>query len=211
MNLRGLILILLFLSSVTGASASSAEKVNGAPSISEMTAPQKQTTGRSKIKRFRDGNLPSQNASDNGVVDIDEQVQNSADDAKIEAIVDAASSVLGCPYVYGAKGPRQFDCSGFTSYVYKQALGMILAANAAGQSQNGLKVEKTHIRPGDLVFFTGSNSGSRTVGHVGVVLEADGTGDFWFIHASSSQGVVVEHLGKSAYFKVRYLGARRMY
>lgn len=131
-----------------------------------------------------------------------------------EAIIATASPLLGCKYVYGSKGPKTFDCSGFTSYVYREATGMTIAVNSAGQSKGGYAVSNNDLRPGDLVFFTGQNataSTSSTVGHVGIVIESEGPSDFWFMHASSSRGVTVDHITQSEYFRIRYLWARRMF
>lgn len=131
-----------------------------------------------------------------------------------EAIIATASPLLGCKYVYGSKGPKTFDCSGFTSYVYREATGMTIAANSAGQSKGGYAVSNNDLRPGDLVFFTGQDataSTSKTVGHVGIIIESEGPSDFWFMHASSSRGVTVDHITKSDYFRTRYLWARRMF
>lgn len=80
----------------------------------------------------------------------------------IKAVAIAASK-KGAPYVYGATGPRAFDCSGLTLYAFRKA-GRALPRTADAQYENTLHIPRTQRAPGDLVFFpTGS-----TMGHVGI-------------------------------------------
>jgi cell wall-associated NlpC family hydrolase len=65
--------------------------------------------------------------------------------------VRAALSRLGKPYVWGATGPDRFDCSGLTQWAYNQA-GVPLSRTTYTQIYDGLPVQRSHIRPGDLVF-----------------------------------------------------------
>ena len=59
-----------------------------------------------------------------------------------EDIVAYAKKFLGCRYVYGTAGPKTFDCSGLTSYVYKH-FGYSLNRTSGGQRSNGKKVNKS--------------------------------------------------------------------
>jgi peptidoglycan DL-endopeptidase CwlO len=87
--------------------------------------------------------------------------------------VRAALSRLGRPYVWGATGPDQFDCSGLVQWAYRQA-GVQLERTTYDQIDDGIAVPRSHIRPGDLVF--------PHTGHVqlaignGMVVEAPYTG-----------------------------------
>ena len=104
------------------------------------------------------------------------------------------------------KGPNAFDCSGFTSYVYKQ-FGYSISPASRIQYTDGVKVDRKHLRKGDLVFFTSRSSG-KDVGHVGIVVSADNeTGAFKFIHASI-RGVKISEC--EGYYANRYVGARRI-
>ena len=67
-------------------------------------------------------------------------------------VLREAAALAGRPYVYGAAGPRSFDCSGFTRYVFA-TVGRYLPHNAAAQFALSHKIAKSAIRPGDLVFF----------------------------------------------------------
>ena len=73
-------------------------------------------------------------------------------DATGNAIVDYAYQFLGSPYVWGAVGPDSFDCSGFTSYVYRHAAGMEITRTTYTQINVGVPVSYDEMQPGDLVF-----------------------------------------------------------
>lgn len=126
-----------------------------------------------------------------------------------EDIVSIALKYVGARYRLGHTGPHTFDCSGFTSYVYKQR-HIDLTRTSRTQYQEGRPVERLEdLQPGDLVFFGGRNS-IRTVGHVGIVTEVSADGDdFRFVHASRT-GVKEDALS-TYYYKKRYLGARRVF
>ena len=114
----------------------------------------------------------------------------------------------GKRYQMGATGPNQFDCSGFTSYVFAK-FGIKLERMSAAQYTQGRAVDRNNLRPGDLVFFT--RSSVRGVGHVGIVYSVDKRrGSFKFIHASVSKGITIDDFASSAYYIKRYVGARRI-
>lgn len=124
----------------------------------------------------------------------------------ISDLLSEAHRYIGRPYVHGAKGPKAFDCSGFTSYVYRQ-FGYTISTSSRAQYTEGTNVERNDLRKGDLVFFTSRRSG-KNVGHVGIVVSADNeSGDFKFIHASV-KGVKVSDF--EGYYLGRYVGARRI-
>ncbi|MEU8777001.1 C40 family peptidase [Streptomyces sp. NPDC048606] len=80
----------------------------------------------------------------------------------IKAVAVAASK-KGAPYVYGATGPREFDCSGLTLYAFREA-GRTLPRTAEAQYENTRRIPRDRRAPGDLVFFPSG----RTMGHVGI-------------------------------------------
>ena len=67
-------------------------------------------------------------------------------------VVETAKNYIGYRYVYGAAGPNSFDCSGFTSYVFKLH-GVSLSRTAKAQYSNGSPVASADLQPGDLVMF----------------------------------------------------------
>lgn len=126
----------------------------------------------------------------------------------ISDLLSEARSHSGKRYRYGAKGPSNFDCSGFTGYVYNQ-FGYNIGASSRNQFKNGIEVEEGDLRPGDLVFFTGRNS-KGGVGHVGIVVNADNENKtFSFIHSAISNGIRIDN-STDPYYHKRYLGARRI-
>ena len=132
----------------------------------------------------------------------------SAESAQmVKDLLKEAHKHIGKRYRSGAKGPSAFDCSGFSSYVYRQ-FGYNLSASSSAQYFDGEEVSKNDLRPGDLVFFNG-RSRSRGIGHVGIVVSADNErGTFKFIHASTSQGIRID--GNDGYYAGRFVGARRI-
>ncbi|HEY5468817.1 MAG TPA: NlpC/P60 family protein [Coriobacteriia bacterium] len=67
-------------------------------------------------------------------------------------IVSIALKYLGRPYVWAASGPRSFDCSGFTRFVYAQ-VGVSLPHSSRMQINYGARVSRANLKPGDLLFF----------------------------------------------------------
>ncbi len=119
----------------------------------------------------------------------------------IDKVLKIAFSFKGVPYRYGGQSPKGFDCSGFTSYVFKAGAGISLPRSSQGQAKIGTAVSKDNLAPGDLVYFHTYRKG---VSHVGVYV---GNGNF--IHASRSKGITVTNLSDS-FYGPRYLGARRI-
>lgn len=96
------------------------------------------------------------------------------------SVVSYAYQFIGRPYVFGATGPDSFDCSGFTSYVYRHAVGREITRTTYSQINQGRAVSRDQLQPGDLVFTNG-------VGHVGIYV-----GGGQMIHAARpGVGVIV--------------------
>lgn len=105
---------------------------------------------------------------------------------RVDAILSEAYAHEGAPYVYGGTTPSGFDCSGFTSYVFRSALGIELPRTAAAQSGVGTSVPMDSLERGDLLFW-GSGSG---VYHVGIYV-----GEGNYIHAAGTgKGVRVQSM-----------------
>ncbi|MEJ3743726.1 NlpC/P60 family protein [Actinomycetes bacterium KLBMP 9797] len=79
-------------------------------------------------------------------------------------ILSEARKHTGAPYRFGASGPRVFDCSGYTSYVYRVAAGKKLPHKANLQQRYGKAVAKSKAKPGDLIVIRSGTYGT----HVGV-------------------------------------------
>lgn len=124
-------------------------------------------------------------------------------------IVESAMKYLGIPYQSGKMNPKiGFDCSGFTTYVFKQA-NITLTRSSRSQFREGTGINcRKQLKLGDLVFFRGSHS-RKVIGHVGIVTKVnEETGTFSFIHASK-KGICIS-LSTEPYYNKRYVGARRI-
>ncbi len=126
-----------------------------------------------------------------------------------EDMVEYAKRYLGSRYGRGGKGPKAFDCSGFTSFVFKN-FGIQLSPSSSAQGLQGTRIDLANVEVGDLLFFSGRGGGKR-VGHVGMVVSVDHeAGTLEFIHSSSSQGVVIQNFPDGGYYSKRYLHASRV-
>ena len=94
----------------------------------------------------------------------------------VDTVVQCAKEQLGKPYLWGGKGPDNFDCSGLVKYCYEKA-GIELPHKASSQAGYGKTV--TSYEPGDLLFFGNSVD---TIHHVAIYvgnkkyIEAPGKG-----------------------------------
>ena len=92
--------------------------------------------------------------------------------------VQEAYAQLGKPYVWAAAGPNTFDCSGLTQWVWGKA-GVALSHYTGAQWNEGARINRAGLIPGDLVFF------GKDLHHVGIYI---GNGNM--IHAPRTGDVV---------------------
>ena len=119
-------------------------------------------------------------------------------------IISNAKSYLGSKYVYGGNSKTKgLDCSALTQQVMAQA-GVTLPRTAYEQSKVGQKVGWNDLQPGDLVFFDTLAKTSKNVDHVGIYI-----GNGQMIHASSSNGKVVQVNMRTSYWQGKFTVARR--
>lgn len=127
-----------------------------------------------------------------------------------DSIIEYAKTFKGVPYKHGGNGPKIFDCSGFTLYVFRH-FGYSLKRTVVGQLHDGWKEidEPSELRRGDLVFY-GARRDPRRMGHVGIVV--DNYPDeqyFTFIHATVKLGVTISKSNEK-YYRIRYMTACRI-
>jgi peptidoglycan DL-endopeptidase CwlO len=89
-------------------------------------------------------------------------------DAAATAIAYAEEQ-LGKPYLWGGTGPDAFDCSGLVMMAYRAA-GISIPRTSQEQWAWGPRIGPKHVRPGDMVFFAGSDGTRASPGHVGLVI-----------------------------------------
>ena len=125
----------------------------------------------------------------------------AAPTAALGAMLSAAMSRRGLPYVYGAAGPGSFDCSGLVQWSFAQA-GITMPRTAAEQALAGPAVPVSQLQPGDLLFSHTDPTAPGYISHVGIYL-----GNGWMIQAPQpGMDVEVVH----AYFGAEFAGAVRV-
>ena len=131
--------------------------------------------------------------------------QESSSNTKVSGtqIVEFAKQYIGYKYTAGGATPATgFDCSGFTSYVFKH-FGITLSRSSKGQINNGVAVNSNDLQLGDLLIY--KNESKTAIGHVGIYI-----GNRSFIHsANKKEGVKITSTSAS-YYSQRYVGARRV-
>jgi peptidoglycan hydrolase-like protein with peptidoglycan-binding domain len=116
--------------------------------------------------------------------------------SKADDIIAFAMGYIGKPYVYGASGPNSFDCSGFTSFVFKHFdVNLKRSAWDQGNDNRFAVLAQQELQKGDIVFFDTSTS-TNTRYHVGIYIS---NGEF--IHASSGGGSVRVDTLASGYYQ----------
>ena len=129
------------------------------------------------------------------------QVNDTA--VKGQEVASYALQFVGCRYVHGGTSPNGFDCSGLTTYVYKQ-FGYTLNRTCSGQLKNGRAVSMSELQPGDIVIFKRGNT-KEAATHVGLYI-----GNNQFVHASTPKvGVIISKLS-DAYYTTGFVGGRRI-
>ena len=126
-----------------------------------------------------------------------------------DAIIARAEHFLGTPYRWAASGPKAFDCTGFTKYVYND-FGIKLGRTVPAQSKNGREVTGgfENLQKGDILIF-GKRHNKKAMGHTAIYIGPDQTGDnFRFIHAARGGVMISEY--RETYYRERFLGAVRV-
>ena len=118
----------------------------------------------------------------------------------IQKVIQTARTYRGTPYRWGGTTRIGMDCSGLLCTSFK-AINVNLPRTSNEQSRFGEKVRPKEIRPGDLVFFSESQFSNR-ISHVGMVTDVKGPGEVFFIHASTSLGVIEDNLFSNYYQKI---------
>lgn len=123
---------------------------------------------------------------------------------KASNLVMNAMGFLGVPYKYGGNSAESggFDCSGFVRAVFEQSVGKVLPRRADQQAAATQEIDRSELKPGDLVFF---NTMKRAFSHVGIYV-----GDGKFIHSPRSGSHVRVEDMRIAYWQTRFNGARRV-
>ena len=115
-----------------------------------------------------------------------------------------AIGLVGTPYVYGGNSQAGgFDCSGLVDFVFLDAAGLRLPRRTRELIEmDAPRIARENLQPGDLVFF---NPGGGRTSHIGIYV-----GEGRFVHAPSTGGTVRLDVLDAPYWKLSYVGAKRV-
>ncbi|PLC07389.1 hydrolase Nlp/P60 [Variovorax sp. RO1] len=140
--------------------------------------------------------------ADKGIIGQLKQVRQTVTERTSDLVVTAIG-FLGVPYRRGGNTAESgFDCSGFVRAMYNQTVGHVLPRRAEEQAAATEKIDRSQLKPGDLVFF---NTMRRTFSHVGIYV-----GEGKFIHSPRSGAQVRVEDMNGSYWQRRFDGARRV-
>ena len=121
----------------------------------------------------------------------------------LNAIVSFAETLKGIPYLYASSDPSKgFDCSGFITYVFNH-FGLDVPRSSVEFTDKGITVPVEEAKRGDLILFTGTDSSSAVVGHMGIVTE--NSDSLRFIHSSSGKANGVTVTALNDHYQARFV------
>ena len=121
-----------------------------------------------------------------------------------------ANTLIGIPYKYASINPAiGFDCSGFITYVFNH-FNIAVPRSSVDFTNIEKEISLADSKPGDIVLFTGTDSTSGEVGHMGI-LTSNVNGEYYFIHSTSgkAKGVTITLLNN--YYSFRFVKVIRIF
>ncbi|MEV4420614.1 NlpC/P60 family protein [Patulibacter sp. NPDC049589] len=156
-------------------------------------------TGRPNLETIKAMKMPFATTVEQKLTGTSNGTTTPAAAGDLTAVIAAAQSVIGTPYVSGGNDSSGFDCSGLVVFAFKKA-GISLPRTSFEQYEEGTAVQKADIQPGDLVFFSTAGAGAS---HVGIATSATTA-------ISATTKGVMEHRIDDDYWGAAYVGARRV-
>ena len=122
-----------------------------------------------------------------------------------------ACSLEGTPYLFGSADPKKgFDCSGFVTYVFNH-FGIAVPRTSVDFTPVNHPINLKDAKRGDLILFTGTDSTTKVVGHMGIISSIPGE-KLKFIHSTSGRAYgVVETSYYDSYYNTRYVKTIRIF
>jgi len=124
----------------------------------------------------------------------------------VENVIENAKQFRGVRYKHGGTTKKGMDCSGLVFTSFKKE-NIALPRTTRDLSKSGEWIDIKEVKKGDLLFFA-TKKNSRTVNHVGIVTDSR-IGNVEFIHASTSNGVMISNLAER-YWYFAFVQARRV-
>lgn len=147
-----------------------------------------------------------QNRSEEVTQVYDRNPSARPENEKVYQVVRTAKKFEGTRYKYGGTDKKGMDCSGliYTSFLKE---GIALPRTSRGMSLKGKRLYLKEVNVGDLLFFE-TNKNRKVINHVGLVVEVNRNG-IYFIHSSTSKGVIISSLSESYWYN-NFVMARRV-
>lgn len=126
------------------------------------------------------------------------------------ALLAYANTLIGVPYKYASTDPAiGFDCSGFITHIFNH-FNIAVPRSSIDFTNVEKEISLAEAKPGDIVLFTGTDSTSREVGHMGIITSTE-NGEYYFIHSSSGKanGVTITLLNN--YYAFRFVKVIRIF
>jgi lipoprotein Spr len=121
-----------------------------------------------------------------------------------------ANSLTGIPYLYGSTDPKQgFDCSGFITHVFNH-FNIVVPRRSVDFTEVEKEIDIRQAQTGDLILFAGTDSTSRVVGHMGILI-AKQNEPLKFIHSTSGKAYGVTTTPLNPYYMGRYMKTVRIF
>lgn len=137
-------------------------------------------------------------------------VYYTPNDTMPEKLVSFAETLIGIPYKYATSDPKVgFDCSGFITYVFNH-FNLVVPRSSVDFTDKGKEVPLLQARRGDIILFTGTDSGKHIVGHMGIITYSspDSTA---FIHSTSGKQYGVTITPLEEYYMGRFMKVIRVF
>ncbi len=150
---------------------------------------------------FSCGSRPKTTSSKKEVISVSKNKKGKASN-----IVNYAKSFQGTRYKFGGTTKKGMDCSGLV-YVSFKSEKIALPRVSRDMAKKGKRIPVSKAKKGDLVFFK-TNKNRNVINHVGLVVE-NKQGELFFIHATTSKGVIVSSLHEK-YWKRAFVEVRRV-
>jgi cell wall-associated NlpC family hydrolase len=127
--------------------------------------------------------------------------------SKPSKIVNYSKQFLGTRYKWGGTTKAGMDCSGLV-YESFRAHDVYLPRISRDMAKKGHSIALKKVLKGDLLFFKTNKNKRNAINHVGLIVDIKNN-DIYFIHATSSKGVIISSINQS-YWKSAFAEARRV-